>query len=406
MIIAGGTYHEECQFPPDTAFFGSGVRAAAATESLISSRNQLHTCIGPADKETLETLAATFNFDTYTTEIPETIGFDYLHNHSNPVISPSGATNYNRKLSGISGDAILRFALLEGTAIVSGERVVYDPQSANPVPFGENGSTADELALVLNRNEAAQLAGEDCLESILTEVMAGTTGADVVVLKRGAKGAIVKTSSTTSHIPVFQTESVWGIGSGDVFSAVFAAEWAENGETAADAALTASKATAHYCRHRHLPISRERIQSLPNSAPSRFISADASPPTIYLAGPFFDMGERFVVEEVKNLLEGEGADVISPVHDIGRAADYDSLEEVAQQDLDAIERADLVFTLLDHLDSGTHFELGYARKEETPVIGYADDLETSSETMILGSGCEVYDDLSSAIFNAIWRAYA
>jgi nucleoside 2-deoxyribosyltransferase len=58
--------------------------------------------------------------------------------------------------------------------------------------------------------------------------------------------------------------------------------------------------------------------------------------------------------------------------------------------------ADLVFALLDHLDSGTHFELGYARKEETPVIGYADNLETSSETMILGSGSEVYDDLSRA----------
>lgn len=406
MIIAGGTYHEECQFPPDTAFFGSGLRAAAATENLISSRNQLHTCIGPTDKETLETFAATFNFDTHTTEIPETISFDYLHNHSNPIISPTGATNYNRKLSEISGDAILRFGLHEGTALVSGGRVVYDPQSANPVPFGENGSTADELALVLNRNEAAQLAGEDRLESIFTELMAGTAGADVVVLKRGAKGAIVKTSSTRSRIPIFQTESVWGIGSGDVFSAVFAAEWAENGETAEEAALTASKATAYYCRHRHLPISRERIQSIPNSTSSIFISPDATPPTIYLAGPFFDMGERFVVEEVKNLLEGEGGDVISPVHDIGRAADYDSLEEVAQQDLDAIERADLVFALLDHLDSGTHFELGYARKEETPVIGYADNLETRSETMILGSGCRVYDDLSSAIFNAIWRAYA
>lgn len=406
MIIAGGTYHEDCQFPSDTAFFGSGARAAAATETLISSRNQLHTCIGPADKETLDTLAATFNFDTHTTEIPETISFDYLHNHSNPVISPSGATNSDRKLSGISGDTVLRFGLVEGTAIVSGKRVVYDPQSANPVQFGENGSTADELAIVLNRTEAAQLAGEDHLESIFTELMAGADGADVVVLKRGAKGAIVRTASTTSPIPVFQTDSVWGIGSGDVFSAVFAAEWAENGETAADAALTASKATAHYCRHRHLPIPREFIQSASNSTSSTFIPPDDTSPTIYLAGPFFDMGERFVIEEVKNILEDEGADVISPVHDIGRAADYDSPEKVAQQDLDAIERADLVFALLDHLDSGTHFELGYARKEGTPVIGYADNLETSSETMILGSGCEVYNDLSSAIFNAVWRAYA
>ena len=406
MIIAGGTYHEFCQFPPDTAFFGSGVRAAAATEAIVSSRNQLHTCTGPADKETLETYAATFDFDVQITEIPETVSFDYLHNHSNPILSPSEASNYNRELSGISGDAILRFGLLEGTAIVSGKRVVYDPQSADPVPFHANGSTADELALVLNWDEAAQLSGEDDLESIITELMAGTTAADVVVIKRGARGAIVRTPSMTTQVPVFQTESVWGIGSGDVFTAVFAGEWAENGETAADAAMTASKATAYYCRHRHLPVSRELIESVPNGGSSKFISPDATPPTVYLAGPFFDIGERFVVEEVKHLLESEGADVISPVHDIGRAADYDSPEEVAQQDLDAIERADLVFALLDHLDSGTHFELGYARKDGTPVIGYADDFETSSETMICGSGCEVYEDLSSAIYNAIWRAYA
>lgn len=406
MIIAGGAYHELCQFPPDTAFFGSGVRAAAATETIVPSSNQLHTCIGPTDKETLKTYAATFDFDVHVTEIPETVSFDYLHNHSNPVISPSEATNYNRKLSGISGDAILRFGFVEGTAIVSGERVVYDPQSVDPIPFDENGSTADELALVLNRDEAAQLTGEYDLGSIFTELMSGTTAADVVVLKLGARGAIVGTPNMTGQIPVFQTKSVWGIGSGDVFSAVFAGEWAENGEAAADAALTASKATAYYCRHRNLPIYRERIKSVSNSASSTFISPNTTPPTIYLAGPFFDIGERFVVEEVKHLLASEGADVISPVHDIGRAADYDSPEEVAQQDLDAIERADLVFALLDHLDSGTHFELGYARKEGTPVIGYANDLETISETMIRGSGCVVYEDLSSAIFNAIWRAYA
>ncbi|WP_254862278.1 PfkB family carbohydrate kinase [Halovivax gelatinilyticus] len=406
MIIAGGAYHETCQFPPDTAFFGSGVRAAAATETIVSSRNQLHTCIGSADNETLETYAATFDFGVHITEVPETVSFDYLHNHSNPVFSPPEASNYNYELSGISGDAILRFGLLEGSAIVSGERVVYDPQSADPVPFSENGSTAEELALVLNYDEAVKLASEDDVEAIFTELMAGTTAADVVVLKRGAEGAIVRTPRTTTRIPVFQTESVWGIGSGDVFSAIFAGEWAENGESAAEAALTASKATAYYCKHRHLPISRELIESVPNTSSSTFIPPDATPPTVYLAGPFFDIGERFVVEEVKHLLESEGVEVISPAHDIGRAAEYDSPEEVAQQDLDAIEKADLVFALLDHLDSGTHFELGYARKDGTPVIGYTNDFETSSETMLLGSGCEVYEDLSSAVYHAIWRAYA
>lgn len=406
MIIAGGTYHEQCQFPPDSTFFGSGVRAAAATEDVVSSRNQLHTCIGPSDRETLETYAATFGFDVHTTELPETVTFDYLHNHSNPVFSPSGASSDNRKLSEIKGDAVLRFGLVEATAVVSGKRVVYDPQGADPVPFDVNGSTAEELALVLNRHEAAQLTGKDKLEPIFAELIDGATGADVVVLKRGARGALVRTPNMTVQIPVFQTESVWGIGSGDVFSAVFAGEWAENGEDAADAALKASKATACYCRHRQLPISQDTAETMTNTASPKFISPSAEHPTIYLAGPFFDIGERFVVEEVKTILESEGADVFSPVHDIGRAADYDRPGEVARQDLEAIERADLLFALLDHLDSGTHFELGYARKAETPVIGYTNDYETNSKTMISGSGCEVYEDLSSAIFNAIWRAYA
>ncbi|RDZ43427.1 nucleoside 2-deoxyribosyltransferase [Haloferax sp. Atlit-19N] len=406
MIIAGGAYRELCQFPQDTAFFGSGVRAAAATESIVSSRNQLYTCIGPAYKEALETYAATFNFDVHTTEISETVCFDYLHNHSNPVITPPEAFDFSHKPSAISGDAVLRFGLVEGTAVVSGERVVYDPQSADPVPFDANGSSADELALVLNQHEAAQLTGKVEVRSILDELVAGTPSPDVVVLKRGARGAIVKTPSTTNRIPVYQTDSVWGIGSGDVFTAVFAGEWAENGEDAAEAALTASKATADYCRHRRLPVSKEFVENISDHAPPTFISSDTSPPTIYLAGPFFNIGEQFVVEEVKHLLESEGADVISPVHDIGRAADYDSSEEVAQRDLDAIEQADIVFALLDHLDSGTHFEIGYARKNGTPVIGYTNNFARSGETMIRGSGCEVYEDLSSAIYNTIWRAYA
>lgn len=406
MIIAGGSYYEECQFPYESDFFGSGVRAAAATGAMLPSRNQLHTCIGCADQERLKTYADTFDFDIHTTEIPETISFDYLHNHSNPKISPRGASDNGITLSGIDGEAVLRFGLVEGTAVVSGKRVVYDPQSSDPDPFHRNGSTADELALVLNHKEAVRLSDQDNLESIFRELMAGTAGADVVVIKLGARGAVVKTAGEISQIPVFQTTSVWGVGSGDVFSAVFAGEWAERSRPALDAALTASKATAYYCQSRVLPITMEATETLTNNASASFRSPNKTHSTIYLAGPFFDVGERFVVEEVKHILESEGANVISPIHDFGRAADYESADEVAKKDLEAIDEADLVFALLDHLDSGTHFELGYARKAEIPVIGYASDADTRDNTMINGSGCMVYGDLASAIYNAIWRSDA
>lgn len=405
MIIAGGTYNEQCQFPLESDFFGSGLRAALATESLVSS-NELHTCIGRGDRERLNTFADTFDFDVHTTEIPRTATFDYLHNHSNPRLIPTEARDYNRDLSAITGDAVLRFGIIEGTAVVSGKRVVYDPQDPDPTSFEANGSTAEELALVLNYDEALELSGENEFESIFDQLHAGPAGADVVVIKRGARGALLSVGGQTKEIPVYQTESVWGIGSGDVFSAVFAAEWANNGESPVDAAEFASKATAYYCRNRQLGFSKEMVESQISDSDRFFVSPNAESPSIYLAGPFFDVGELYTVEEVKSLLESEGADVFSPFHDIGRAGEYDRPEEVAQKDLDAIDEADLVFALLDHLDSGTQFELGYARKADIPVVGYATDCENLSETMILGSGCEMHGDLSSAVFNAIWRAYA
>jgi hypothetical protein len=406
MIVVGGSYHEECQFPHNRDFFGPGIRAAAVIQNISESRTQLHTCIAEEERELLNTYASTFEFDTHTTEIPQSITFDYLHNHSSPRLVPRGARNFQATLSGITGDTILRFGLTEGTAEVSGERVVYDPQDEDPHSFSANGSDAEELALVLNRAEAEKLSSEQEMSSIFSELMEGSDGADVVVVKRGAKGAILRTSSETSSIPAFQTESVWGIGSGDVFSGVFAGVWAECENPAEEAAVTAAKATAWYCQNRHIPIPRDLSTTPIESAPTHFISPEQPPPTIYLAGPFFDIGERFVVEEVKHILENEGINVTSPVHDVGRAADHRDPEEVAEQDLAAIEDADLVFALLDHPDSGTYFELGYARRAGKPVIGYVPDPEKQEDTMISGSGCEIFGDLASAVYNAVWRAYA
>lgn len=405
MIITGGAYHEHCQFPPNKVFYGSGVRAAAATQTITPTRNHLYTCIGDNDTETLSTYADTFDFDVHTTEIPETITFDYLHNHSNPRIINGNAPN-DIELSGIDGRAILRFGLVEGSATVSGARVVYDPQSSDPSPFRQNGSNADELALVLNRDEAAQLTGETEINAILTELITGSHDADVAVVKRGAEGAIVRTPGETSRIPAFQTDSVWGIGSGDIFSAVFAAEWAENYNPAPDAALTASQATANYCQHQRLPIPENPANTGIQTSSANFTPPNASHPTIYLAAPFFDIGEYYLVEEVKHVLESEGADVFSPIHEVGRAANFDDSEEVASKDLAAIENADLIFALLDHPDTGTYFEVGYARRSDVPVIGYAHDSTIQDDTMLYGTGCRVYGDLASAVYNAIWQANA
>jgi hypothetical protein len=60
----------------------------------------------------------------------------------------------------VAAENVVRFGMLEGDAIVHADRAVYDPQNvAFPTHFGANGSRAKHLALVLNRAEAAVLAG-------------------------------------------------------------------------------------------------------------------------------------------------------------------------------------------------------------------------------------------------------
>ena len=44
---------------------------------------------------------------------------------------------------------------------------------------------------------------------------------------------------------------------------------------------------------------------------------------VYLAGPFFSMGQRWLVDEARRCLGELGMDVFSPFHDIGPGAAHD-----------------------------------------------------------------------------------
>ena len=62
------------------------------------------------------------------------------------------------------------------------------------------------------------------------------------------------------QIPAYQTDSVWPIGSGDVFAAVFAARWTGQDFSAVHAAVHASRAAALYCNNRVLPITSDELE--------------------------------------------------------------------------------------------------------------------------------------------------
>ena len=219
-------------------------------------------------------------------------------------------------------------------------------------------------------------------------------GAEVVVVKSGAKGAYVVTSSGVAPVPPHRSKRVWTIGSGDVFAAMFAARWGVHGDSPADAAHLASLAVASYAETMALPVpSLETLRQ--HSAPTTALAGRA-----YLAGPFFTVSQRWLVDEVRRGLLDLGLTVFSPVHDVGPGP----AQVVGPADIAALEECDVVFAILDGLDSGTLFEVGYARARGTPVYALAQTVSTEDLKMIEGSECRVYDDLVTALHHLAWRA--
>ncbi len=394
FVIVGGVYREFCIQPSWNLVYGSGGRAAHCISGLINEPIELHAYIGGDIVKRAKDLAENSNAIFKPHHADKSIGFDYFHPLSTPRIDPP--VDQIKKLPSIkvSGDVVLRYGMLEGDAIVDAKVAVFDPQSAyGTKKFQENGSRADKLAVVMNMTEAQSMLGTQDPNEISKAIIA-TKEADVVVLKRGPKGALVIAGDRFASIPAYETKNVWKLGSGDVFSSTFAALWGYHDYDPFKAADLASRATAYYCDTR----------ALPTLSPDDLLAEDRSPlkttkGRIYLAGPFFDIGQRWLIEEAKEIFGEMGATVFSPVHEVGPGTAMD----VAPKDIEGLEKSDLVYAILNGMDPGTIFEIGYAVKAGKPVIALAQNVGAEDLKMIEGTGCEVVTDFTTSIYRALWN---
>lgn len=400
MRIVGGIYKEQTIFPSSDVIFGSGGRAAAAL-SLMNPDITLTSYVGQNKRNDIEYYAKEIwksKLDGYP--IPETVSFTYYHGLSVPIIRPEQLPIDGAPEISVSDNTILQFGMLEGKAVVNGTRVIYDPQNPkSPEHFDVNGSTAQELAYVLNRREAFKLTGEDDT-SQAAKILLDKPYVAVVVIKLGANGAEVYTTAETAHVAAYATNNVWSIGSGDVFAAVFAHFWGTENTSPTDAVRYASKGTALYCARKQLRLNREILTRENFEFPSIRLSRKPSDVTVYLAGPFFTMGQLWLVEEVRTTLLIAGFKVFSPYHDVG----IGDADKVVPDDIRGIEGADIMFALCDGLDAGTLFEVGYAVKKGLPVIAFGEQVGDEAMKMLHGTKCKVFRDFTSAIYNFQWEA--
>ena len=399
ITVAGGVYRELCMHPRWDAYFGSGGRAAAALAAM-GVTVELYTYADELAAETFGYQAALAGIKLHTTPCPVTPGFHYTHGLSVPAIQRRDPKNPPIR---VQAQNVLRFGMIEGDAVINAERAVYDPQNAfDPQPFSANGSTVKELALVLNRREANLFLGQDAGDDeTMARALAKMQNAAVVVIKRGPHGALVFDRGTVSSVPAYQTKRVWKIGSGDNFAGHFACAWLHDQLSAHDAANRASLATGYFCEHGGSYASRSALAEYrrpPIDVSTAWCQGDR--PTVYLAGPFFNLPQLWLVEQARTALIDMGLNVLSPYHDIGHGL----AEDVVERDLEAIQEAALVLALVDGLDPGTIYEIGYARAINRPVVVYSERESAEDRKMMEGSGCVMTDDFVSAIYHTVWEA--
>lgn len=374
MIVAGGTYLEECDYPRLEAFLGSGGRATLA----LQGRTDVEFHTFSANEEAIQ---ANFGRKAVAHFAETSFSFHYLH----PLAAPHLIGRRPEKLQNISlvGENVLRFGCLEGEFQITANNAVYDPQGSGE-NFADNGSKADRLAIVLNESEATfqtrYAETHNAAKHLLHQ-----EDAEVVVIKRGAIGCLVATrEGDVFEIPAFQTDRVFKIGSGDIFTAAFALAWLEQNCCAKVAAEFASQQAAHYVA--------TRIIGLPEQLPIKMpVTANPSELSVLVVSDQLSLSDRWLALEAKRSLEALGVKTVTV--------------------LESFEWGMLTLLLAEHnqllaiptLDTGMAMTaIKFAQESDTPFQIFNDIKDFSLPDYV--STKDTFSDFAGCIYNTLWRA--
>ena len=393
--IVGGTYHEKCSEPVWHEIYGSGLRAAFTIRALEDNCSiKLHTVADDYVKRHLNMHCPAAKIDLDVVETTHSVCFNYHH-----ALKPPFVHGFKKGIDDIkiNGTNCIVFGMLEADTIVNANRIVYDPQSpTKPSLLSHSGSKAPHVALVMNYQEASLLANSSSLEEI-RDFLFAQEGCDCLVIKRGPQGAYVfeNRSSMGLHVPAYKTDSVWSIGSGDVFTAVFGYYWMVEGLDPYQSASKASIGAASYCNSKRFDGLKHNIENCP------YVPIQPGDQgKVYLAGPFFTMAQRTFIDECYRALKGIGLDVFSPFHDVG----IGEAKVVVPKDIEALDECKVVYAVLDGMDPGTVFEVGYAVALQKKVVLLAQNEHPTHLQMMVGTGCSIEKDFVTSIYKTYWCA--
>lgn len=395
--IIGGSYKEVCDLYDDKPHLkGSGIRSLEVFLELgWNGMLSFYSCIGK-NRRIVESLYHREHVKLILTDSMD-VTFNYDHPFRMTSVYPRPDVIFvNKKKIEAVDDNVLVFGMIDADFKVKAKKAVFDPQTTVMIPsFRGNGSEAEELILVLNASEARALAG--CAEvKGQRDVIFEKEKCQALVIKQGAKGAMLFRSKDDDgvRIPVYMTPKVNSIGSGDVFTATFAYMWF-NGASLEEAAMTASKAVACFVAPHQVNGLKDALTNF--NYPALEFKREGQ---VYLAGPFFSYSQRWLIGQFYRALLGEDIKVFSPLHDVG----IGNAAEVTEPDIKGLNASDVVLAVVDGLDSGTLFEIGYAVSRGKKVVAYVQNESEKSLQMLEGTHCDIETDFTTAIYKTSWYA--
>lgn len=395
--IIGGTYRELCDACLSwDHVYGSGLRALRIFQAFNHIENiSFYSCCS----KYLNVIPC--NYGNEKTDFHLTKGLDVEFKYEHPFRMssikprPDVIAQHKQKI-GVEDGNVLVFGMIDADFKVNADRAVYDPQTCVMPPKFSATSTARELVYVLNTSEAQNLSGCNKLEDI-QKFFFEEEKCYALIIKNGSNGATLyrNTHDKGFIIPVFKTNNVFTIGSGDVFTSSFAEHWFLTNNLE-ESALMASKVTACYSQNRG-----NIIDAIANLEHFDFIQlTNHNKGQIYLAGPFFTFSQKWLINEFYESLQNCQANVFYPLKDVGTGEP----NEVVSPDLKGLNDSDVLLAILDLNDVGTIFEIGYAIAKDKKVVVYAPNSKTRDLTMMIGSHCEIEEDFTTAIYKACWYA--
>jgi len=354
-----------------------------------------HSCCGKNTK-LIEAMYRRKNV-SFAIEHSSDVAFHYEHPFRMSGFFPRADYLYSQKKTiDVEDENVLVFGMVDADFKVRGGKVVYDPQTTVMIPsFRETGSQADALVLVLNSSEAKAMSGKvDIKEQ--RDVIFEQEQCYAVVIKQGARGAVLFRGKDDEGItvPVYMTPKVNSIGSGDIFTSTFAYMWF-SGYPLEEAAQTASKAVACFVAKHQIAGIRNALEKFKYPA---FQYKEKG--QIYLAGPFFTFTQRWLINEFYSALSNEDVILFSPLHHVG----IGNADEVTEPDLEGLRDSKVMLAVVDGLDSGTLFEVGYAVAMGKKVVAYVQKESQESLQMLEGTHCDIETDFTTAVYKACWYA--